>query len=168
MFLRWSYGTKSYNVQTKINRLLFESYIFIVCSLQIFVNFCWYTNNKIVNRIYIIILSGLLIIPLHLISACMFRMIQKYTYRHTVISRNNKIISFAVFSSLCFVFLFIWYLGYNPGGFSGDSIDQYSQAVNGTYSDWHPAWHTLLVFTLPIKLIGTTSSIILCQITYFR
>ena len=54
-----------------------------------------------------------------------------------------------------------------PGCFSPDSYNQYEQAVTGNYSDWHPVIHTLLFFTLPLKITGMVSSIYLWQATLF-
>ena len=84
-----------------------------------------------------------------------------------VLSRNKKILTFALVSVLTFLFLMIWFIAYYPGAFSEDSINQYTQAITGNYNDWHPVWHTLLFFTLPLKLFGKPSAIILLQILYF-
>lgn len=83
------------------------------------------------------------------------------------LSTNKKILTFFLFSALTFMFLMIWFIAYYPGAFSDDSINQYTQAITGNYNDWHPVWHTLLFFTLPLKLFGKPSAIILLQILYF-
>ena len=72
-----------------------------------------------------------------------------------------------VFSLVCFAFFLFWFIAYFPGAFSPDSINQYGQAVQGRYNDWHPALHTLFAFTLPLKLTGISASIVLFQIVCF-
>ena len=65
------------------------------------------------------------------------------------------------------VFLIGW-AGYYPGGLYGDQLGQYSQAVNNSYEDWHPAIHTLLFYRLPLTLsFGWFGSIVLFQMILF-
>ena len=61
----------------------------------------------------------------------------------------------------------VWYIGFRPGLFSRDSLDQYLEAASGSYTDWHPAWHTIVTFTIPLKLTGQTGAIVLLQVLYF-
>ncbi|WP_143154699.1 hypothetical protein [Fibrobacter sp. UWB8] len=63
--------------------------------------------------------------------------------------------------------LLFWFMGTYPGAFSYDSINQFEQAIYGTYSDWHPVLHTLLFFTLPIKIFNCIESIVIFQIICF-
>ena len=81
--------------------------------------------------------------------------------------RKEKILVFTSFSIVSFALMMIWFGAYYPGSFSVDSMTQYSQAVTGEYDDWHPVWHTVLFFTLPLKLFGRPSAIILFQMIYF-
>ena len=75
---------------------------------------------------------------------------------------------FIGFSMIGFLILLIWYHAYYPGAFSPDSISQYTQAVTGKYVDWHPVWHTLICYKLPLFLTGGwIGSIIFFQIIYF-
>ena len=65
------------------------------------------------------------------------------------------------------VFL-IYYIAYFPGGFSPDSISQYTQAINNEYNDWHPVIQTLLAIKIPLMFTGGwIGSIILVQIIIF-
>ncbi|MCR5509454.1 MAG: hypothetical protein K6F54_00645 [Lachnospiraceae bacterium] len=54
----------------------------------------------------------------------------------------------------CLVILLLWLWAYFPGSYFKDSIEQYEQAMTGHYDDWHPVWHTLLFFTIPLKITG--------------
>lgn len=65
------------------------------------------------------------------------------------------------------VFL-VYFIACYPGGWSDDSFNQYFQAVDGQYSDWHPVLHTLLAFKLPLTLTGGwIGSVVLLQILCF-
>ena len=81
------------------------------------------------------------------------------------IKQKRKV--FGIATGITFAVLLLWFAGCCPGSFSPDSIIQYKQAVTGNYGDWHPVWHTLLFFTLPLKLTNWTASIVLFQIIYF-
>lgn len=65
------------------------------------------------------------------------------------------------------VFL-VYFIACFPGGWSDDSFNQYTQAVQNQYSDWHPVLHTLLAFKLPLTLTGGwVGSVVLLQILCF-
>ena len=62
------------------------------------------------------------------------------------------------------VFLF-YFIACFPGGWSDDSFNQYTQAIQNQYNDWHPVLHTLLAFKLPLTLTGGwVGSVVLFQI----
>ena len=62
------------------------------------------------------------------------------------------------------VFLF-YFIACFPGGWSDDSFNQYTQAIQNQYNDWHPVLHTLLAFKLPLTLTGGwVGSVVLLQI----
>ena len=61
--------------------------------------------------------------------------------------------------------LLVWWAAFFPGCFSEDSINQLTQALSGSYVDWHPTIHTVLVYRLPLALTGgAVWSIILFQL----
>ncbi|MBQ2704895.1 MAG: hypothetical protein IJF58_05050 [Clostridia bacterium] len=65
------------------------------------------------------------------------------------------------------VFLFHYFL-YYPGCFSNDSLTQYEQCMQGVYNDWHPVFHTLFAFKLPLFITrGWIGSIVLFQMILF-
>ena len=84
-----------------------------------------------------------------------------------VITRTVKCKVFFMTLFVTMGIMLIWILAYYPGSFSGDSIDQYGQALNASYNNWHPAWHTIVFFTLPLKIFGTPASIVIIQNIYF-
>lgn len=62
----------------------------------------------------------------------------------------------------------IYFMGQYPGGMTQDTISQYSQAVGDMgYTDWHPALHTLLFFTLPMLVWRNLGWIVFLQLLYF-
>jgi len=70
-----------------------------------------------------------------------------------------------IFYGIPFFILLMYYFAYYPGGFINDSLAQFYQYFYSDYNDWHPVLHTLLAFTLPLKLThGWIGSIILFQI----
>lgn len=86
------------------------------------------------------------------------------------IENNDKKIRIITLSILVITFLF--YFGYflcqYPGGSSSDVGSQYSQALIGEYSDWHPVLHTLLFFTIPLNLTNFGFPIVVfLQLVYF-
>ncbi len=80
--------------------------------------------------------------------------------------KKNGAVWFALFFLLSFLVLCCYYTAYFPGGFSSDSIYQYSQAQTGVYNDWHPVLHTFVVFAIPLKLTGYPAAIIFFQIVW--
>ena len=79
---------------------------------------------------------------------------------------NEKLVFVLSFLFSAFI-LGIWLYAFYPGGYAPDSIVQYTEALTGSYSNWHPVWHTLLFFTLPLKIFKSTVSIVILQILYF-
>lgn len=80
---------------------------------------------------------------------------------------EKKKLYFVAFLLTFFCFLSAYIVHY-PGGFGTDSLVQYGQAVNNVYVDWHPYFHTLFAFKLPLMLSGGwTGSIVLFQILLF-
>ena len=58
----------------------------------------------------------------------------------------------------------VYFIGCCPGGLSVDSYNQYIQAVQNQYSDWHPVLHTLLAFKIPLSLTnGWIGSVVIVQ-----
>lgn len=96
------------------------------------------------------------------------KLVQKISFSPPAdVSIKQKWKVFGIAAGITFAVLLFWFAGCYPGSFSPDSIEQYEQAVSGNYDDWHPVWHTLLSFTLPLKLTHWNAAIILFQIVSF-
>lgn len=143
-----------------INAIIMAFYLMCVWTAYIYLNV---TSVKE----YIILFMIIIYIFSYGITNFIIQKICNKTYMATNATEKNLKYIFLFFSLITVGVLLIWYVGYFPGGWSPDSIKQYEQAVTNTYNDWHPIWHTLLFFKLPITIFGKTSSIILMQIFYF-
>ena len=83
-------------------------------------------------------------------------------------SKKECILWFVITFTVTLSILLIYYISFFPGSFSPDSYSQLEQAKTGMYNDWHPVMHTLLFFTLPLKLSGgRIEAIVLMQIICF-
>lgn len=68
---------------------------------------------------------------------------------------------------ITFVILLMWLWAFCPGLYYGDSLNQYEQAVTGSYNNWHPVLHTWLFFWFPLKVWDSMITIVLFQIFLF-
>ena len=90
------------------------------------------------------------------------------SHNENVINSHESSRYFLLFFAIALSVFLIYWAGYYPGGFYGDQMGQYGEAMNNHYNDWFPVFHTWLVFKLPLLLtFGWTGSIILFQIIEF-
>ncbi len=147
---------------TKISFLVLNVYVWFVLA------FSSITHKIGMSLLYFIsigIISFILTFLIFKLFSFLFK--DKYFENDKAISvKSRRIICLCVLLITLFVYIMYWLSQY-PGSLSNDSYDQYSQAVDNSYSDWHPVLHTLLFFTLPIKLGGSLALIILMQLIYF-
>ena len=72
---------------------------------------------------------------------------------------------------MTFSFYMLYFTATYPDGLlveGSDTLNQYLQATGvNPYNDWHPVLHTVLFFTLPLKLIDNISFVIFMQLLYF-
>lgn len=80
--------------------------------------------------------------------------------------RGGAAVAAAVFIATLAV-LFMWQWAFWPGCFSSDSINQYSQAADGWYNNWHPVIHTWLFVLLPLKIFGGAWGVVFFQLLIF-
>lgn len=80
---------------------------------------------------------------------------------------KQKLCFFFIVAFIVFLIRLVWILAFWPGGWSTDPITQYKQAITGNYDDWHPVWHTILFFTIPLKIFNNLPSIVILQNVYF-
>ncbi len=151
-------------ISGKVNDVIFIAYLFIVWSIYIFVSYMDIAGSKLTIFLFMMVILGIICWTAPGILKQLKRIcISSNTY----LGKKKKNFFYCIFCGINFLVLYIWFLAYYPGAFSPDSLSQYQQAISGSYNDWHPVWHTLLVFTLPLKITGQVSSIVLFQIIYF-
>ena len=127
------------------------------------------TNNSLLVCLsllsFVIIAYVLSCVVLDVLSNLTFRC-SKYPAHDIPHKQMGRTFVFATI--LCLAVCLIWFSAYYPGSFGYDVMDQYEQAIMGRYNDWHPVWHTIIFFALPLRLIGGwIGSIILFQILCF-
>lgn len=139
--------------------------------LSLYLTFVWFSYLFVFvtrDKRFLILLTVFLGIITYSICHWGLHFISKVSIDNKKIpSTKSKLLVLGISTAICLSILMIWFVQFSPGSFSPDSISQYEQALHGNYSDWHPVWHTLLFFTLPLKLTGEIGSIVLFQIIYF-
>ena len=136
-----------------LNRILFTAYLLAVWAAF------FYLNTK--SRSVALGILALCAAALFLAIPLLFRLIRRI--RLPAPAKAGKPAVFAAAFLATAAVLAVWRWASWPGGFSPDSISQLQQAVSGQYDDWHPVWHTLVFFWLPVKLTGWTYSLFLFQ-----
>ena len=123
------------------------------------------------KRFYIVSIAETILLALIYVCPILLRWAEKISIvpENESLTKKDKIKIFLRAWMITLSAFFIMYLIFYPGGFSDDNIVQYAQAMGYmNYSDWHPVIHTLLMFTLPLKLTGGwAGSINLLQIIIF-
>ena len=145
----------------KVNCILLASYLVVISMGQILVSDLFAVSYIGVGFILSVILASV-IAPalLHWFSHLPFEL----DAPQGIIYKKEELILYAV---PLLVFLYC-YIAYYPGAFSEDSIDQIKEAFSNQYNDWHPVFHTLVFFKLPLLMSGGwIGSIALFQILVF-
>ena len=147
----------------KLNSVIYGLYVIFVLGTAAYINFAELELHRLLARIWMIAGGAALMGPL------LLRFLREKTWKP---HRLGEGMNDWVFRGICFFctlgVLVFYFLGVNPGGLDGDPVTQLRQALSGEYNDLHPVLHTLLVFTLPLKLTGGWApSIVLCQIVVF-
>ena len=144
-----------------INSLLLTFYLLFVWMTYIFCNF-----SQNISRLLICAIASFF--PIYFIVSYVLNQLQKATFSvKKTNSPKRNIIAYGIFTSMALVISLFLYIGFRPGFFSVDSFVQIKQALNGNYSDWHPVLHTLLFYTLPLKLTHSIPFIVPFQLIFF-
>lgn len=143
----------------KLNEALLALYMLIMCVSSIYL---YVTHNKPVLLLIIAVLA----VILYFLSCLILKTVRGISLS-CASQEKNTVIPFAVFTILAFAVLMIWYIAFRPGSFEDDNIAQLGQALTGEYDNWHPVWHTLLFYKLPLIITGSTGSIVPFQMLWF-
>ena len=147
-----------------INGLLLILYSVFIFSTSVIISNNFSKFYFIFSELFIVVLS-VIICPI------IIKLSSKICIKQRKIKGENQKAQFFLnlsFYIIPFAILLLYYIAYYPGGFSYDSIDQYTQAIENHYNDWHPVIQTLFAFKLPLSLTGGwIGSIVLFQIICF-
>ena len=144
-----------------LNVILLSLYLMMVWTTYIYI----FVTDMKSYLLPLLLFMGIVVYAVSSIVLSYVKKMQFPTMEEMTFKRKAMVFGLTTFIS--FGIMMIWYIAYYPGAFSPDSITQYGQAVAGSYNDWHPVWHTLVFFTLPLKLTGQVSAIVLFQMIYF-
>ena len=150
-----------------LNKCLFGAYLFIILAIDLYINHFHYSMLKQSERPFLVLLS----VPLFLVLVGvppLFRVLRPISIkpRAPASGRGKRMVLLLGFGITALILL-VWLFAYHWGVFSPDSYEQLEQAQTGVYSDWHPVWHTLLFFSLPLKLFGSRLAIVPFQLFFF-
>ncbi len=151
-----------------VNGLILGVYLLIVAAVSLYYALAGVSGLSGKIKLALMALGCLIAI---LAAPLIIRGIQKIPPRvlePTAMSRKKRIGFLCGVWIVSFLVLLLWYVGFYPGAIIFGTVEQLQQALSGSYNDWHPALHTLLTFTLPLKLTnGWTGSIVFFQILFF-
>ena len=143
------------------NKIILALYLVLICMSSIFL---YVTHNKLILAGITGILFVLFLILSHFVLEWFG---QKQFADRGDYSTTGEIPVFLLASLACLAILLVWFVAFCPGSFEEDNIAQYGQAVTGKYDNWHPIWHTLVFYTLPLKITGRVSAIVIFQMICF-
>lgn len=158
-----------FRLKEHVNELIFVVYLSLVWFVYLFVHEVHSGPDARKQLMVVLCVSALLTGILVLVVPGLFRVLRQWRLLHTPdeVKMCTRLFWFLLGGVMSYAVLQIWFSICSPGAFSKDSLDQLQEVVTGQYSDWHPAWHTLLFFTLPMKLTGSRASIVLFQMIWF-
>lgn len=151
---------KEYLKKIDISTLVSSIYFSVVWMAYIYLNL---TSNVIITLMLTLFVGIVSYFVLYFIIRKL-RKIEGFELHE--LSKKKKMTIFVAVFIFVFLVRLIWILAYYPGSFSPDSIGQYGQALSGKYNDWHPVWHTILFFTIPLKVFGNPAAIVIMQNIY--
>ena len=79
---------------------------------------------------------------------------------------RKKAPRFVLYTLIAFIPLFITFLYYFPGGTSPDTVNQWKQVQAFTFNNWHPVFHTLLIW-LASRIVNAYAFVVLIQMLAF-
>ncbi len=145
----------------RVNRAIFAVYICLIAVA--------FTDVFVTDVIWHLAAVALVVMIIaYCLSRYLFRAVDRINLKpQPVRTARQQARIFAITSMACMAVMLIWFIAYRPGSFQGDCLEQLRQALSGDYSDWHPVWHTLLFYKLPLTLTsGRLWSMTLFQMIY--
>ncbi len=145
----------------RANECLLALYMLLIIISSVFL---YVTHSKLILAGIIVVLFVVYFVISHFILGWLAQ--REFTMREDF-ATSGGIPVFVLTTLACLAVLMVWFVAYCPGSFEEDNIAQYGQALTGKYDSWHPIWHTILFYTLPLKITGRASGIVLFQMICF-
>lgn len=168
---RERYDVRIYRNKNLLKSIVLITYVFVVIHIQFYILYGWQMSPAFILGQILVLVVLLVICPYLLAGMGRFRIPIKDSAKSANntdgINKKTSIGWGIGCFVIAFCILYFWYQAYYPGAFSQESFEQYRQALSGTYTNYKPLLHTLLTFTLPIRLTGEISSVVLFQITEY-
>ncbi|SCY08094.1 hypothetical protein SAMN02910292_00811 [Lachnospiraceae bacterium XBB2008] len=149
-------------LKPELNKILFTIYLCIA----VFAYFFVYVT---VDGLKLLLIMIPAVVVLYVLCCLLFLAVRKLKPRSSVLpaGRASRIV-FAVTSAIAFAVMMVWFAAFFPGSFGIDATDQFAQVVDKTYTNVHPAWHTIVFYCIPLKVFRWRKwSIVLLQMLYF-
>ena len=147
--------------RSKANTIILTLYLLLVCVPSIYL---YGTHDKL-------ILLGILVpltIAMWALSRLLLKLIDRINIRRPhLVTKRSLTISFFAAAAVSFAILMVWFIAFFPGSYEPDNLSQIKQVMTGSYDSWHPVWHTLVYYTLPIKVFGKVWTVVVWQMLLF-
>ena len=154
-------------MKPRVNEIILTIYLCIACISSVYL----YVTH---DHLYLVLILLGMAVGFYFLSHVVMRKLSVWEIgTGTVLNDGSEknatriVRIFVIASLICFIFLLIWFIAFNPGSYEEDNVNQYGQVIAGVYDSWHPIWHTLMFFTMPLKLTGQAWSVIMFQIICF-
>lgn len=133
----------------RVNRAIFAVYICLIAVA--------FTDVFVTDVIWHLAVVALVVmIATYHLSRYLFTAVNRIVLKpQPVRTAGQQALVFTIASIACMAVMLVWFAAYRPGSFQGDCLEQLRQALADEYIDWHPAWHTLLFYKLPLTLTSS-------------
>ena len=147
--------------KSKANTIILTLYLLLIVVPSIYL---YGTHNKWILLGILVLLT----VAMWALSRLLLNLIDRINIRKPgKVSKRNCNIAFAAASAISFAILMVWFIAFFPGSYEPDNLSQIKQVMTGSYDSWHPVWHTLVYYTLPIKIFGKVWTVVVWQMFLF-
>ncbi len=148
-------------VVCRANECLLALYLLLITISSVFL---YVTHNKLILAVLCVVLFIFFLFISRFV-LCFFS--EHCIYRRDPVTGRQCVYAYLAGTCACIFILMLWYIAFRPGFYGPDNMAQLSQAVSGHYDNWHPIWHTLVFYTLPVRLTGWAGSVVPFQMICF-
>lgn len=144
----------------RVGAVILDLYVLFACLSSIYL---YVTRNKLKLVLILLVLTVLL----YFVSHAILFLIRRIPVKNIKATKKEFLTTFILYTVLSLMILGIWFISSAPGSYQDDNIAQFGQAIKNSYDNWHPVWHTLVCFKLPLMMTGSADSVVLFQIIMF-